>query len=86
MSPLPEVVYLPPFDGRGDTRPIPAAWSAVAEQWHSPPASVSQVAEVHPAAVKAPSIVEHSTDADETVRHADDSGKLIEPLVVVSSE
>jgi hypothetical protein len=65
---------------------MPPVWLAVAEQLHWPLASVEQVAVAHPAAVKVPDILEHSTGVDETTRHEEDNGKVIEPVVIVLSE
>jgi hypothetical protein len=39
----------------------------------------------HPADVKVPDILEHSTGVDETVKHDEANAKVMEPVVVVLS-
>ena len=77
LSPSPEVVYAPLSDAFAYITPRPPFWLAVAEQLHWPLASVEHSAVFHPAAVKTPDIFEHSTGADETVRHEVANGKVI---------
>jgi hypothetical protein len=62
---------------------MPPFWLAVAVHLHSP-LSVEQVA-FQPRAVKSPAMLAHATGTDETVRHDEESGKVIEPVVIVLS-